>query len=1051
MFSLQTLGALRLIGDDGEVLAGRRKELALLAYLARRAPRQVLRAELATLLWGERDEARARHSLRQALLQLKRVLGDALVVESERVFLRGPLLLDVAELERAIAEEHHAEATALWRGEFMSGLEDAGGENYRLWVEAERAALRGRVGSAFDVLVTRAESRGEWTEGLGVAERWSAAFPLDDRAEYRLIQLLRLVGREGDARARYADFDTRVREELGRGPAPDLERIGARLNRGDGVAPPGASAAGGALFTPDLVGRGAAFAELVAAWEGVRGGATAVVLVEGERGLGKTRLCQEFIDWVMRREESSVEAACVLWERGEAGDGAPWSTARRLLARLATAPGLAGASPEDLAEVAQLVPAVRLLYRELPLAAGDDAGMTGAVVEVLRAVASEVPVLLCVDDFTLADASTQRLMLAIARRLRGPGGVLLLLVDHEGGAAPADEARGASELRVMRTTRRLHLQPLGRAEVETMLGSMLTLDAADRAALAGRLTDAGGNPQRVVDSVTATLGRGELRHDGDGGWILTPIAAAPDETGRAPSLEAPPVIPPRRRRRGMAFALAGAVAAGVGVLYAARARQAEPPAALAVENARSIAVMPFSHASADTATEYFTAGVTEELVHALSSVPGLRVAARTSVRSLDGKRLTAREIGRALGVDAVIEGSVRTAGGRARITVQLVNAADGYDVWSERYDRDMRDVLGVQDEIARAVVEKLRPRGATPVGAGTPAAARDTRDPRAHDLFLRARYLTNRSGEPNLLKAIAYYQKAIAIDSEFARAYAGLADAQLTLLEWGHPYSATAPAAREKVVRALRLDPRSSDGHMALGRLHRYDWQWKEAEREFRRALAANPSDVQARHSLSHVLISLARLDESLAESRLAVQLDPLDPRIAMHLCYHYIHARAFGDALTACQKGLELDPNFPDSHSKLAWVYDLRGDGARALEEIDSEMRVSGPRPEYRAQRALIQARMGQRALALTVMRAIERETPRGERPVGTMASVYAALGDRDAAFLLLEQGYAEHSSDLATLSTEPTLDPLRTDPRFARLVALVGVAASPGAAAAQ
>lgn len=1068
MLSLETLGALRLVGPDGDVLAGRRKELALVAYLARRSPREVTRTELATLLWGERDEARARHSLRQALLQLKRVLGDGFAVDAERVSLRaGAVALDAARFEAAVADGRFADAIALWHGDFLAPAEDAGGENYRLWVEGERVSLRARLAGAFESLVSRAESRGEWAEALASAERWLEALPLDERAALRVLQLLRLEGREADARSRYAELETRLREELGREPAAELQRFGARLGRtvagADGASSSARAADGrAALLTAELAGRGSAFAELAGAWQRVRDGVTAVVLVEGEPGIGKTRLCHEFVQWVARRDDATAaEPAVVLWERAEAaGDTESWATARRLLAPLAAAPGLAGAAPEQLAELAALVPTVAAFYTGLPPATGAEAAITAAVTQVLGAIAAEAPVLVGLDDFTRADPATQRLLLAVARAPRAAA-VLLLLADPGDGADPVG---ALAELRAMRPARRLRLQPLRHAEVERMVGSMLALGAgAERAALAERVAvDAGGNPGRVVELVTALVDRGALRSEG-GGWRLEAAAAPPALPPRVdrdvppprpsppPSERAssPPASPSRGFDRGRVLAAALLLAAALGgALYAARARLAgergTPTAATsnAVAGARSIAVIPLTHASADSATEYFTEGMTEELVHALSSVDGLRVAARTSVLALKGRQLDAREIGKALGVDAVIEGSVRTAGDSARITVQLVSTADGYDVWSERYDRGIRNALGVQEEIARSIVARLRPSVPRAAAGAEGGGGAGTRNAAALDLFLRARHLDNRPGVPNLRKAIAYYGQAIALDSTFARAYAGLANGYVTLLGWNEPYSETVPIARAMAERALRLDSTSGDAHRALARLHSLDWQWEEADREFRRAVAANPNDVVVHHSYSHLLITMGRLDESLAESRAALALDPLDPRIVMHLCIHYYYARQFDEALATCQQGLELDPSFPDSHEKIAWVYAARGDDARALAELDEELRVSGPVPEYRAARAFFLARAGRRAEALAALGDVERTTPRAKLPLATMAAARAALGDRDRAFALLAESYAAHQPDMAAaLRTDPIFDPLRADPRFGRLLAQLGL----------
>lgn len=523
---------------------------------------------------------------------------------------------------------------------------------------------------------------------------------------------------------------------------------------------------------------------------------------------------------------------------------------------------------------------------------------------------------------------------------------------------------------------------------------------------------------------------------------LVPDAALADAAREPLPLSATPAPP---RARGMMPWAAGGVAlvAAVAALLVLMRRDGGtgPGAAPPTERggiAATVAVLPFVHLGPDSAKLYFTEGMTAEVAAALGGVAGLRVAAPPSVRALGTRDVDPRDVGRRLGVDAVLQGTVRTAGERARVTVSLVRARDGRSLWAAQYDRELRDVLVVQDEIARAIVEALRTRGSLPVG---PLGARARVDPETFDLYLRGRYFENRSGEASLRTAIDYYGRAIARDSTFAPAHAGLAGAWLTLLEWDYAYGEAMPVARASAERAVRIDPASAEGHTALGRALRYDWRWAEAEREFRLALAANPSDAATYHALSHVYLALRRFDASLAQSRLALALDPLNPRIAMHLCIHHLSARAYDAALAACRHGMELDPDFPDSHAKLAWVLLRLGRPADALVEVDREMAQSGARPAYLGQLAITLAVAGRADSAHAVLRRIERSTAAARLPLVSMAGAHMRLGERERALARLEELGIAHANDVENVVLDPEFDPLHGDPRYEALLRRVGL----------
>ncbi|HEX5436538.1 MAG TPA: AAA family ATPase [Gemmatimonadaceae bacterium] len=516
---LNTLGELRLAGAAADALSSPRKELALLAFLARRSPRAVARAELMTLLWGERTEARARQSLRQALLELKRAIGAGLSVDADSAALApGVVEWDVAAFERDVQAGRLEEAVDRWHGEFLEDAEDAGGENFRQWVDGERHGLRRRLAWALEHLADDAEARGAWDEVVAWTERWAEAEPSDEAVQRRLIAALRLAGRPAEALARHATFTAFVREELGRDPSEEFARLGREQDEGrwTTAAPPSPGSA--ALFTPDLVGRAAAFATLSAAWGALRHGERAIALVEGDAGIGKTRLCEEFLRWLGGRPEPPL----ILRARGyESGQPTEWAATRELLAGLMEEPALAGASPASLAELAALLPALRERFPRLAPPRGDERSLCDAAVQAVSAVAEETPVVIFLDDFPSADPSTQRLMLALARR--GAGAVMLLFTARTGEAAAAS---ALAELRAIPKVGRLALQPLQCADLEALLASMLELSADTRRELATRLhAESGGNPFFATEIVAALVDDGYLVFEASGVWRLAQHAS----------------------------------------------------------------------------------------------------------------------------------------------------------------------------------------------------------------------------------------------------------------------------------------------------------------------------------------------------------------------------------------------------------------------------------------------------------------------------------------------------------------------------------------------
>lgn len=525
------------------------------------------------------------------------------------------------------------------------------------------------------------------------------------------------------------------------------------------------------------------------------------------------------------------------------------------------------------------------------------------------------------------------------------------------------------------------------------------------------------------------------RHIADELERAPPSVVAATSATSTPVVEAPAQV--EQRASSSRWRVGAAVAATLLVagLIAIVARRDSRVAASTAPPAR-IAVVPFTHIGSDSATAYLTAGMTDEVSVALGSVEGVRVLPASGV-ALDSGTVDVPALGRRLGADAVLTGSVRAEGDSARILVRLISAQDGVQLWAGRFDRRSAAAAGVQEDIAQAIALALRSRLSPGVGT---VVERSAVDPETYDLYLRGRYFENRSGEPNLRRAMDYYQRALVRDSGFAPAYAGLAAAQMTLFGWGRSYAETVPLARANADRAVTLDRSLGAAHYVLGRLDWYDWRWADSEREYLMAIAANPSDARSHHMLSHSYLATGKLAESLAESRKALELEPLNPRMGLHLCVHYMMARQFDDALAACQRGIELDSVFPDAHAKVAllYVYTKRYDLARV--EIEREMSVAGRIPLYLSQLAIIEAAAGDTGAARRQLAELHASETAARLPLYFIAAAHVKLGEPDSAIVRLEEAYANHSSEMDGLLLDPLFDPLRRDARFVELLHKLG-----------
>ncbi len=443
---------------------------------------------------------------------------------------------------------------------------------------------------------------------------------------------------------------------------------------------------------------------------------------------------------------------------------------------------------------------------------------------------------------------------------------------------------------------------------------------------------------------------------------------------------------------------------------------------------QSIAVLPFANLSADAANEYFSDGMTEEIINALSRVPSLRVASRTSSFAFKGKQAPIGRIGADLQVRTVLEGSVRWAERKLRITVQLINVADGYQLWSERYDREMVDVFEIQDQIAHAIVDTLRVR--LKGGRDTPIIKRGTADLEAYHLYLKGRHFQHAVA---LSKAVTCFEAAIARDPHFAQAYAGLADVYSSLGFYGYlPSTVALPKARAAADHAIQLDESLAEAHEARGRAELFfGWDFRVMERELRRAIHLNPQ-----HSTAHVWLGLGlalqgRFEEVKAEVVLAFELESIGPGGAVlgliHICTHQ-----FALAIEACQRTLELNPASVQGLWVIGLAYSLQGDHAQALPAFEKAVLLTGRSPVMLSELGAGLAQAGRRDEALAILEELRHKAAQSHVPPMTFARLYMYLGEMDALFTWLDQALEQRDVQAVWTAIWPGLDHVRADPRF-------------------
>jgi TolB-like protein/Tfp pilus assembly protein PilF len=483
-----------------------------------------------------------------------------------------------------------------------------------------------------------------------------------------------------------------------------------------------------------------------------------------------------------------------------------------------------------------------------------------------------------------------------------------------------------------------------------------------------------------------------------------------------------PASTPPRSRRWLHVAI-GVVILAIATFIAYR--PLNPPGAPSSDPAGGkimLAVLPFDNLSADPEQEYFSDGMTEEMIAHLGRLQPdrLGVIARTSAMHYKGIDKRVDEIGRELGVDYILEGSVRRAAERVRITAQLIQVSDQTNLWAESYERELANVFAVQNDVAERAVRV---------------------NPEAREAYLKGRYYWNKRSEEGLKRGLMYFQQAIEIDPTYAPAYAAVADSYGVLANNGFlPPEKGYPKARVAALRALEIDDTLAEAHTSLASvISGYDWDWSGGEKEYKRALALNPGYATAHHWYALFLSWQGRHDEAIRETEQARRLDPLSPRINENVGEMFYLARRYDQAISALRKALDLFPDDMQAHIDLGKTYLQKGLYEQAVAEFNS---ITDAHTPFRLMSlACAHAMAGRRDEAREALDELREQSRQRYTSPGDFAVVYAALGEREQAFLWLEKAFDERDSWMPYLKVEPLFDPLRSDPRFQDLQRRVGL----------
>ena len=463
-----------------------------------------------------------------------------------------------------------------------------------------------------------------------------------------------------------------------------------------------------------------------------------------------------------------------------------------------------------------------------------------------------------------------------------------------------------------------------------------------------------------------------------------------------------------------------------------------PPEQKSARPQQSVAVLPLANMSADPENEYFSDGMTEEIIGALSKVPGLQVASRTSCFAFKGKEVEIGQVGEKLGVGSVLTGSVRKVGNRIRITAQLVNVDSGHSLWSETYDRQLEDVFAIQDEISRAIAEGLKLR----LGGTADQLVAPTKNLEAYNIYLKGRFFFYRFTEAGLRKSLELFQNVLLQEPGYARAYSGIADCWCELADdWAAPDEAY-PKAKTAATTALRLEPDLVEAMTSLGKVHCwYEWDFAGAEQQLRRAVGLNPNYTEAHWTFGSALPAVGLLGEAISEVRKAITLDPLHPHHSRWLGRLLLYAKDYSGCILQGHKTIELHAEYFHAYLDIGSAYLAQGRAEEALEWYRRSQSLEASVRSYDAFIVRALAPLGRVEEAEAILSRLEEESKHHYVRSEILAMGYAAVGNRDRAFQCLEKAFQARSAGLIYLHLDPGYEPLHDDPRFTSLKQRIGL----------
>jgi TolB-like protein/DNA-binding winged helix-turn-helix (wHTH) protein/tetratricopeptide (TPR) repeat protein len=459
---------------------------------------------------------------------------------------------------------------------------------------------------------------------------------------------------------------------------------------------------------------------------------------------------------------------------------------------------------------------------------------------------------------------------------------------------------------------------------------------------------------------------------------------------------------------------------------------------------RSLAVLPLENLSGDASQDYFSDGMTEELITELGQISELRVISRTSIMTYKGAHKSLPQIARDLNVDAVVEGAVLRSGDRVRITAQLILAAADKHLWARSYDGEMGDTLALQKQVARSIAAEIRIE-LTPHEQGVLKNGKRV-SPEAYDTYLKGRYFWNKRTADGLRKAIDYFDQVIATNPNYAEAYAGLADSYALAGDWEYGVLAPKeayPRAKAAAAKALELDNTLGEAHISLAFcLDGFDWDWESAGREFRRGIELNPGYATGHHWYAWHLTVLGRNDEAISEMKKAEDLDPLSLIISAELAEEFLIAHRYDEAIKQSRKTMALDPFFAVAHFELGQAFVQKHMYNEAIAELQKAIELSAGSTTFRSNLAYAYAESGKRNEASKILNDLKSNSYDSFSNAPEIALVYVGLDEKDQAMAWLEKAYAERFNP--SVLRRPAFDPLRSDPRFQNLLRRIGLSQS-------